>query len=171
MWNFIFYAAAAKKQKDPPTYFPPLSFPFDTNRAVSSLLGIPQEGEGEEPNFSNSPPYSSSSSAYAKEDVIISFSIFCVSAFYVNTEEEEEEEEEEAARGVSAQAPPTKFESRYTEKIPIPSHAALTKNLFLLLSYFRILPNNPTVAEQLSPPQNKDDDYRPRIDSHKKEGK
>ncbi len=162
--EFHILCFGSKKAKRSPDIFPSSTFPFDINRAVSSLLGIPQEGEGEEPNFSNSPPYSSSSS-YAKEDVIISLSIFCVSAFYVNTKEEEEEEE---ARGVSAQAPPTKFESRYAEKILIPSHPALTKKTFFDFSYFRILPNNPTVAKQLSPPQNKDDDHCPQIDSLKK---
>ena len=128
MWNFIFYALAAKKQKDPSTYFPPLRFLLIPIARYHLFWEYHRRGRrGRSPISPIPRPYSSSSSSYAKEDVIISLSIFCVSAFYVNTKEEEEEEE---ARGVSAQAPPTKFESRYTEKILIPSHAALTKYLF-----------------------------------------
>ena len=52
-----------------------------------------------------------------------------------------------------------------------PLSPRIDKKPFLPLSYFRILPNNPTVAEQLSPPQNKNDDHCPQIDSLKKEGK
>ncbi len=52
----ILCCGSKKSKKKSPDIFPSSTFPFDTNRAVSSLLGIPQEEEGEEPNFSNSPP-------------------------------------------------------------------------------------------------------------------